>query len=403
MLHTFRIAGRALARHPLRTTLTALGIAIGIAAVIATAAIGAGSTADIEAQLDALGESFVWIRGGSARVSGARSGWGTRRSLTVEDARAIETRVPQTPACSPVLSGRSQVVAGGRNWNTRYVGVAPSYFPIRHWTLAGGVPFSDSDVAGRAKVAVLGADVAMEIFPDQNPIGRTLRVGIFPFRVIGVLASRGADRSGINQDDVIVVPYTTAQKSLRGITWVDEIVCATSSAEATPIAEVLVAELLRERHGIEPDEEDDFELRQPRDSLTLRLETRQTMSMMISAIGLVSLVVGGVGIMNIMLVSVTERTREIGLRLSIGARAADIRLQFLVEAVVLCLVGGIGGVVIGLVVSQILTSAFGWQMIVTSEAISVAVGAAAAAGLVFGYLPAQRASSLDPIDALRSE
>jgi putative ABC transport system permease protein len=403
MPHTFRIAGRALARHPLRTTLTALGIAIGIAAVIATAAIGAGSTADIEAQLDALGESFVWIRGGSARVSGARSGWGTRRSLTVEDAEAIPRRIPQTPACSPVVGGRSQVVAAGNNWNTRYVGVSPAYFPIRHWQIAAGASFTDYDVRGRAKVAVLGYDVALEIFPEGQAIGKTVRVGIFPFEVIGVLAPRGADRSGINQDDVIVVPYTTAQKSLRGITWVDEIMCATTSAEATPIAEVLVADLLRERHGIEPDEEDDFELRQPRESLTLRLETRRTMSMMISAIGLVSLIVGGVGIMNIMLVSVTERTREIGLRLSIGARGADIRLQFLVEAVVLCLVGGIGGVLIGLIASQVLTSWFGWQMIVTPRAIGVAVAAAAGAGLLFGYLPAQRASTLDPIDALRTE
>ncbi|ODS53138.1 MAG: hypothetical protein ABS36_14455 [Acidobacteria bacterium SCN 69-37] len=398
-----RMALRALLRNRLRSTLTALGISVGIAAVMSTVALGAGGTAAIEAQLDALGEDFVWIMPGSANTAGVRGGSNSRRTLTADDAYAVEAAVPAIGACSSVVNGREQVIIGNRNWRTRLVGIAPSYFDIRKWTVATGTIFSDYQVAQRAKVALLGANVADELFGSTDPIGATVRIGLFPFTIIGVLARRGSDRSGVNQDDVVVMPYTTAQRSIEGRTYVSEIICSTRSAADTLLAEHGASEVLRLRHGIPVGGDDDFYIRRPQESLNLRLSSMATMGLMLASVAAVSLVVGGIGIMNIMLVSVTERTREIGLRLAIGARARDIRIQFLIEAVVLGLFGALIGIAIGLVASSLMTSMFGWQTIVSVNAMATAVAFAVSAGLIFGYFPASRAAARTPIDALRDE
>jgi putative ABC transport system permease protein len=403
MITAIRVAIQALLRNRLRTVLTALGISIGIASVMATVALGAGGTAAIEAQLAALGEDFVWIRPGSANMRGVRGGAGSRRSLTVEDALAIPSAVPEIGACSPVVNGREQMIVGNRNWNTRFIGVGPEYFDIREWTVDRGTELGPYDIDARAKVAILGSTVAAELYGDENPVGGTIRFGPFPFRVIGVLRARGADRSGLNQDDVVVVPYTTAQRSIEGESWIDEIICSTTSAEATAVAEVRVADLLRLRHDLGPGDEDDFNLRRPQDVLNVRLSSAETLGFMLAAVALVSLVVGGIGIMNIMLVSVAERTREIGLRLATGARQSDIRFQFMIEALMLGAVGAVFGIALGIAASRVLTTWLGWETIISIEAILVAVVFAVAAGFVFGYVPARRASDLTPIEALRNE
>jgi putative ABC transport system permease protein len=398
-----RVATQALLRNRLRTVLTALGISIGIASVMATVALGAGGTAAIEAQLAALGEDFVWIRPGSANTGGVRGGAGSRRSLTVQDALAIAPAVPEIEECSPIVNGREQMIADGRNWNTRFIGVSPEYFRIRQWIVDRGAELGPYDVESRGKAAILGATVATELYGDTDPVGSTVRLGAFPFTVIGVLRARGSDRSGINQDDVVVMPYTTAQRSIEGESWIDEIICSTTSAEATVVAEARVTNLLRLRHNLGPGDEDDFNLRRPQDILNVRLSSAETLGFMLAAVALVSLLVGGIGIMNIMLVSVAERTREIGLRLALGARQRDIRFQFMVEALMLGAVGAAIGILLGFGASRVLTTWLGWETIVSLEAVAAAVVFAVAAGFIFGYVPARRASDLTPIDALRNE
>jgi putative ABC transport system permease protein len=403
ILNALRMAIKALLRHRLRTTLTALGISIGIASVMSTIALGAGGTQAIQQQLDAVGEEFVWVLPGSSNVGGVRTGAGGRRSLKLEDAQALATQVVGITACSPVVNGRDQIIFDNRNWNTRIVGVSPDYFPIRHWAATEGTLISAEDVRDFSKVMVLGSNVAEELFDTANPVGRTVRMGRFPYTVIGVLRPRGADRGGVNQDDVVVLPYSTAQRSVEGKTWIDEIMCSTTSADATPIAEAGVTSLLRVRHNIGPNDDDDFRLRRPQEFLTIRLNSMQSMGLMLSSVALVSLVVGGIGIMNIMLVSVAERTHEIGLRLAIGARESDIRLQFLTEALMLGIVGAILGISMGVIASRVLSSSFGWRTIISMQSVLAAVGFAVAAGLAFGYFPAQHAARLDPIEALRRD
>ena len=401
--NAIRMAIAALSRNRLRTFLTGLGISIGIAAVMSTVALGAGGQAAIEAQLDALGEDFVWIMPGGAVTAGVRGGAGSRRTLVPDDATAIEAGVPEIGACSSVVNGRDQMIYRNRNWNTRLVGISPAYFDIRRWKVATGTIFTENHVQQRGKVALLGANVAAELFGTENPVGATIRIGQFPFTVIGVLAPRGSDRSGVNQDDVVVMPFSTAQRSIEGRTYVSEIICSTRSPEETLAAELGVATILRLRHGIDPGEDDDFHIRRPQETLNLRLESARTLGLMLASVALVSLVVGGVGIMNIMLVSVTERTREIGLRLAIGARERDIRIQFLIEAVVLGLFGAVLGIVLGYAASEVITSVLGWRTIISTNAVAAAVAFAVGAGLVFGYFPASRAARLTPIDALRDE
>jgi putative ABC transport system permease protein len=403
MLSALRTAVGALGRNRLRTALTTLAISIGIAAVMSTLALGAGSSAQVQQQIDNLGEDFIWIEAGSVNLGGLRSGSRGARTLTPDDAAAIEASIAEVEACSPQITGREQVIAGNLNWRTNYRGVNPSLFGIRRWKLQAGTFFSEYDLQQSARVAVLGSVVAERLFGEEPALGRTFRMGRFPFRVIGVLQPRGVSRGSVDRDDSLFVPYTTATRNLNRQHWVDDIMCAATSPDQMWAAEEQILSLLRLRHDIPPGGDDDFEIRKPIESIELRAQTSQTMAQMLVAIGAVSLIVGGVGIMNIMLVSVTERTREIGIRLAIGAKVRDIRLQFLIEAAALGIMGGIMGVSLGFFVATALAEALQWPVVISRDGTLVALLIALGSGLIFGYYPAHQASQLDPIDALRTE
>jgi putative ABC transport system permease protein len=323
--------------------------------------------------------------------------------LTAEDADVLAATVPAITMCSPLVSGREQLVSSGRNWNTRYQGVLPAFFEIRRRGASEGTLFSEADETHAARVLVLGEVVARELFGDESPLGRTVRMNRFPFQVIGVLAARGTERGGVDRDDVAFVPFSTAGRSLDRRDWVSDVMCAVSTPEALDAAEADAVAVLRERHHLDEEEPDDFQIQRPIEALEMRASAARTMTVTLTAIGAVSLVVGGVGIMNIMLVAVTERKREIGLRLAVGARLRDIRWQFLVEAVTIGLAGGVCGIGLGWLGASILSSTFGWEAIVTREVVMLATVSALIAALVFGYYPAHRASLLDPIEALRIE
>jgi putative ABC transport system permease protein len=393
----------SLLKNRLRTVLTVLGISIGIAAVLCTAALGAASTARIEAQIDALGEDFVWIRAGAATVNGVRSGSGGARTLTREDAIAIARDMPEIEACSAQVTGREQVIASGQNWNTRYQGVAPAFFEIRRRDLLEGTFFTPEDVRDGTRVLVVGSAVSARIFGDTSPVGRTVRLGRFPYQVVGVLAPKGAARGGVDRDDVVFVPISTAQRRIDRRDWVSDIMCSVTSPTLVDRAEAGIASLLRVRHDLLPQDPDDFQIQRPLETLQLRASTARTMSWTLTAIGGVSLLVGGVGIMNIMLVSVVERRREIGLRLAIGARIRDVRRQFLAEALSIGVIGGAAGILLGWIGAEVLARAFGWPTMVSADSVTFAVSLSVLAGVVFGYYPARQASALDPITALRAE
>jgi len=403
MLSAILTAAGALGRNRLRTALTTLAIGIGIAAVISTVALGAGSSAQVQQQIDDLGEDFIWIEAGSRNLGGVRTGSRGARTLTADDAATIERTIPEVWACSPQLTGREQLIAGNQNWNTNYRGVTVPYFAIRRWKLQAGAFFTDRDVAERARVVVLGPVVAERLFGDGPAVGQPLRLGRFPYVVAGVLQPKGTSRGSVDRDDAVFLPFTTAQQNINGQTWVDDVMCAVESPAQLERAEFQIATLLRARHDIPPGGADDFELRKPIEMLEMRASAMRTMAQMLIAIGAVSLVVGGVGIMNIMLVSVTERTREIGIRLAIGARVRDIRLQFLVEAIGLGLMGGLFGVGIGWLTSALLAAGFGWPVATSGDTTLVALAVAVGSGVIFGYYPAHHASQLDPIVALRAE
>ncbi len=402
-LQNVRVALSSLLRNRLRTTLTITGIGIGIAAVICTAALGAAGATRVQQQMDALGEDFLWIRAGNRNIAGLRTGFGGARTLKADDATALVANVSLIAACSPVRSGRQQVIAGGQNWNTRYQAVLPSFFQIRRRAVAAGSLFGDADVAARSKVIVLGSSVATRLFGNESAIGRMVRMNRFPFQVIGVLTARGSGAGGLDRDDTVFVPATTADQYLDGSDWVSDIMCGVRSPDVMDAAEAQTVSLLRDRHRLRPGDADDFQIQKPLETLQLRAQSAKTMTLMLTAIGGVSLLVGGIGIMNIMLVSVTERRREIGVRLAIGARVRDIRGQFLLEAATIGLIGAAFGIAIGWTGAWILSSGFDWPTTVTTDTIAVATACAIGAALVFGYYPAYRASLLDPIEAIRIE
>ncbi len=398
-----RVAMVALLRNRMRTVLTTLGIAIGIAAVVCTVALGQGSAAQIHQRFLDLGDNFIWIENGSRNVGGVRTGSGGVPRLTADDAAAFVADVPDVVRCSPNVNGRIQLIRGDQNWNTRYRGVSPDYMLVKAWPVVRGTSFDDLDVQAHAKVAVLGATVAEELFGGDNPVGQQFRAGPLVFTAVGVLDARGA-AAGDNQDDTILIPYTTAQRNLKGNeSRVDDIMCSARTTAAIKPAQDGIAALLRIRHRIGPDEPDDFNIRAPDDAIRLQEASAQTMELMISSVASVSLIVGGIGVMNIMLVSVTERTREIGLRMALGARQFDVQLQFLAEAIALGLVGGAVGVLLAVAGAAIFSDSFGFPMIIAPATVAVATSFAASVGLIFGFYPARRAAGLDPIDALRIE
>ncbi|HEX4642555.1 MAG TPA: ABC transporter permease [Candidatus Acidoferrales bacterium] len=402
-MNTFRLALRALARNKMRSALTMLGIIIGVGAVIAVVSIGQGAQYLVQHGIQAMGTNAVFISAGSNRAGGVRQGYGGVKTLTVDDMNAILQEIPLIKQAAPALSNRQQVVFGNQNWSTTVTGTTPNYFDIRTWPVQAGSAFSDEEVDIAANVCVLGTTVEKILFGDQNPIGQTIRIGNLPFRVDGVLESKGQNVTGQDQDDVIFAPYTTVQRKISGITWLQFIAASAVSQEASVASVAPITSLLRERHRIRAGDDDDFLIRTQADIADLQNQTQSTMTYLLGGIASVSLLVGGIGIMNIMLVSVTERTREIGVRMAVGATEDDVRRQFLVEAVTLSMLGGLIWIVVGLVGSALISNLLSWPTLISGKAIVAAVIFSAAVGIFFGYYPAHKAAQLDPIEALRYE
>ena len=394
---------RALGRNRLRSSLTILGIAIGIAAVICVVAIGNAGSDQIQRLMENLGENFVWIEAGNRTVGGVRSGTQGTRTLVLGDLDAIQKQIPLIKTCTPQVDTRVQVVFGNQNWATTFRGFSPEYFRIKRWNVPEGVPFDQQMVDTAANVCVLGQTVRRILFGNEDPVGATIRIKSVPFQVIGVLETKGMTAFGSDQDDTILVPYTTGQKKLAGYTWLNDILCSAVSPQAVKPAQTLIVSLLRDRHRLGPGQDDDFNIRNPEEQLQAQLDASRTMTLLLISVGAVSLLVGGIGIMNVMLVSVTERTREIGVRMAVGATEAHVQLQFLGEAVMLCLAGGAAGVLLGIVGTASLSRFLGWPTRLSIEALITAALFSTAIGLFFGYYPARKASRLDPIEALRYE
>jgi len=402
--NTLWIAIRALERNALRTALTALGMIIGVAAVIVMVAIGTGARASIENQIKTAGTNIITVNAG-AGFGPVRGGAGATITLTVDDAEAIRRDVPGVRSLSPALNTRAQIITEGANWNTQVQGTSAELPQIRAWPMQYGLFFTDADVQRAAKVAVLGSTTRDQLFgPGTDPTGTTIRLKNQPFQVVGVLASKGqSSMPGQDQDDTVIIPYTTMQKRVLGVQHVSAITISAEDGAPQDQMTAAIADLLRQRHRIQPGQDDDFSVRTMEEFASMLTATTTTMTYLLASIAAVSLLVGGIGIMNIMLVSVTERTREIGLRLSVGARDLDVLLQFLVEAIVLSLAGGAIGVAVGFGASWAVRDVLHWSTQVTPQAVALSFGCAAAIGIFFGFYPARKAASLDPIDALRFE
>ncbi len=399
----FRVAADSLGRNKLRSVLTTVGITIGIGAVICTVAIGEGASQQIKAQLASLGENLVWVEAGGRNVQGVRTGNGADKSLTLEDAQAILDNVPSIKGTSPNVDGRIQIVYQNQNWNSQFRGDTPEYLATREWKIESGSMFLQRDVDTSANACVLGHTVAGILFDSANAIGQTIRINQLPCTVVGVLAAKGTSADGRDQDDFILLPVTTAMHKIAGQAWLDDIYCSARTPEDIIPATEQITRLLRQRHKLRDDEGDDFNIRHPEDSLKAQQQTALTLTLMLAAIASVSLVVGGIGIMNIMLVSVTERTREIGVRMAIGATEREVQMQFLFEAVYVSLFGGVSGIALGTFGSMAISNMLNWPMQIPPEAIVIAVAFSMAMGITFGYYPAKKAASLDPIEALRYE
>jgi putative ABC transport system permease protein len=400
---TLNIAFRALRRNKMRSVLTALGIIIGVAAVIAMVGIGNGAKAQVEAQIASLGQNVIIISSGSTTSSGIRTGWGGAGTLKIEDAAAIQREVPGVTNLSEEVFSNTQVVAGNQNWLTRVLGESADYFDLRQWPLADGAPFTSQDVRSANKVCVVGQTTASKIFGDESAVGQILRVKNVPFTITGVLVRKGFSMQGVDQDDVVVMPYTSAMKRVLGGTTLRVINVQVGHANELNAAQQQIIQLLRQRHNIRPGQDDDFTVRTQQDIADTATATTKVMTILLGSIAGVSLVVGGIGIMNIMLVSVTERTREIGTRMAVGAHGSDILMQFLIEAVTLSSVGGVIGIIFGIGASEILSSYAHWPTLISLSSIIVAFMFSAAVGIFFGFYPARKAAALDPIEALRYE
>ncbi|MEX0802404.1 MAG: ABC transporter permease [Candidatus Binatia bacterium] len=400
---TIRIALRALARNKLRAFLTMLGIIIGVGAVIAMVAIGEGAKATIRSQIASLGTNVLIVLPGTSVQGGVRTGSGGVNTLVDGDARAMMRELPAVAFASPALRRNEQVVAGNLNWMTLTQGVAPEMQQIRDWQVADGRFLHDGDVESAAKVAVIGETVVRQLFGNDDPIDAVLRIRNIPFRVVGILAPKGQTSQGTDQDDTIMIPYTTMQKRLMRVRFVQSIVVSATNAERVQEAQEQIAGLLRQRHRIAPDREDDFYIRNLSDIAEAASSSARVMAVLLGTVASISLLVGGIGIMNIMLVSVTERTREIGIRMAVGARSKDIMLQFLVEAVVMAATGGMIGILLGIGSSEVLNQWAQWPTYISPTIVAIAFFFSGAVGIFFGFYPARKAANLDPIDALRYE
>jgi putative ABC transport system permease protein len=401
----FKIAWRALARNKMRSSLTLLGIVIGVGAVITMVSLGQAAQRMVEEQIASVGPNLLFVQPGSRNAGGAQLGAGNSATLTDDDVDAIVREVPLVNAATPMVTSRGQMIFGNQNWNTRVEGTNERAPEIRAWKMARGEFFSNIDVRSASRVLVLGNTVAGQLFQGIDPVGQTVRLNNLPFRVSGVLEAKGQTLTGQDQDDMIVAPYTTVQKKLRrsALNNIDNAMISTASPLASRVAEAQITELLRQRHNIRNPEQDDFRVRNLADVAQTAEQTTLILTLLLGSIAAVSLLVGGIGIMNIMLVSVTERTREIGIRMAVGARASQIRLQFLAESTMLSLIGGLIGIVLGAAGAAAVTHALKWPTFISSLAVMISFAFSAAVGIFFGYYPAHRAASLDPIEALRYE
>jgi putative ABC transport system permease protein len=398
-----RIAAKSILKNKMRTALTMLGIIIGVGAVIIMVAIGEGAGSQIRAQVENLGTNMIVVTPGSSAAAGVSQGAQSRDALTVEDAITLRREIHLLSMLSPVIIAPTHVVGGQGNWRSAVYGVSTEYQAIRDWPVESGRFFDDSDQRSMRKVVVIGRTIAVNLFPDQDPIGQQLRLRRVPFEIIGVLSEKGQTAQGNDQDDVILAPYTTVQNRLSGRMFIAQILASTSSPEDIAAAQEEIRVVLRESHGLAAWADDDFTVRNQTEIAKAAQGTTEVMTLLLAAIASISLLVGGIGIMNIMLVSVTERTREIGIRLAVGARGSDVLTQFLVEAIVMSIIGGVLGAAVGFVGSAMLGHAMGWQTVVSPTTVFIALGFSAGVGLFFGYYPARRAAALNPIDALRYE
>ncbi|HPW18626.1 MAG TPA: ABC transporter permease [Candidatus Aminicenantes bacterium] len=405
-LQTLRIATRALGRNKMRSFLTALGIIIGVGAVIAMVSIGEGAKRGIEDRFASMGTNLLFVSPGSQSQRGVRGGWGSMTTLKEDDAYAILAECPAVEYISPSVNARAQTVYGNKNWNTSITGTGEHYPEVRNWEVEFGSYFDETMVKAAAKVCVLGADVKTNLFEGEDPIGKVIRIKKIPFKVLGVLKKRGESGGFGSRDDMITIPYTTAMRRLQGVDYIQSIDVRAVSAQAMPMAVAQIQEVLRNRHRIAPGAEDDFTVRNMSEVAETAAEATQMMTVLLGSIAGISLLVGGIGIMNIMLVSVTERIREIGLRMAVGAREVDILLQFLTEAIVLSLMGGLFGIAFGVGASKVIKKIkmfANFRTAVSADSVALAFCFAAAIGIFFGFYPARKASRLDPIEALRYE
>ena len=401
---TFRIAYKALGRNKMRSGLTMLGIIIGVGAVIAMIAIGSGAKARIQEQIASMGSNLLIVLSGSGTSGGIRYGSGSLPTLKVEDAKAIASELSTVTYAAPILSGVTQIVFGNQNWATITFASTPEVLLIRDWPVARGRTLTQSDVEGAAKVCILGQTVVENLFGDIDPVGQVVRIKQFPFAVIGVLSVKGQTTFGTDQDDVIYVPLTAGQTLLFGQQFqgmVRSISVQATGPETMNLAEEQITELLRQRHRMRPNQDNDFSVRNLTEAMSTAEESARVMSLLLGAIASISLLVGGIGIMNIMLVSVTERTREIGIRMAVGARGRDILYQFLIEALVLSLIGGVIGILLGVGASQLISRIFNWPTLISIQALLISFSCAGGVGIFFGFYPANKASKLDPSVALR--
>jgi putative ABC transport system permease protein len=407
-LATLKVALAALRTNKLRSALTMLGIIIGVGAVIAMVGVGAGAQARVEDQIKSLGSNLIIVLSGNVMAGGARMGAGSTPTISEDDAYALQRELPTIEASAPQLRGSGQVVFGNSNWATSILGISPEYAVARNWATVSGRGIEPADVESAAKVVVLGQTVARNLFGEADPVGETIRIRRVPHAIVGVLERKGQSMVGQDQDDVVLIPISTARKRVLGgqqvkSRSVQSITIKVRDGESVAVAEQEIRDLLRQRHRLQPNQEDDFFLRNLAEVLAAQEASSRVLAMLLAAIASVSLVVGGIGIMNIMLVSVTERTREIGLRMAVGARGSDILLQFLVEAVTLALIGGLVGIVLGVGASFAVGHFAGWRTEMNAAAIILAVSFAGAIGVFFGFYPARKAAQLAPIDALRHE